>query len=969
MLELRTLGSLDLRRVGGASPGPISLQTKRLVLLAHLAASPARTFRRRDSLLALFWPELDPDHARGALRQALHSLRTTLGEGVILTRGESEIGVADTSLRWDAQDLETALQAGNPAEALSLYRGDFLEGVFVADASPDLEEWMAAERSRLRRLAARAAWAVAEGSPGRGEAGEAVRRAVRLSGDDEPALRRGIELLDRLGDHAGAIALFEEFARRVGRDLEVEPSAETRAAVEAIRARSVPRGAGAATPRPDSPAGDGAAEPPGGPPTRGWRQHRVLLVAGTAALVVLVIAALRLGRGAGGPDESDVVAVAPFRVSGADSSHAWMQEGMVDLLTIRLAGAGGVRVADAAAVISSWRRGAPDDPAKDPAESPRRLAADVDAEWVVTGSVVGTAGRVTLSARLEAVASERAVTRASVEGPTDSLPVLVDRLATLLLGGGAGLEDDRLSSLTSSSFPAVRAFLAGRAAFRRGRREEALLRFREAVTLDSSFALAGLDLARAAAWAGTEKDVELGVRRALAGRERLGPADRAFLDAWAVDFRDAPEMFRRWNAAVTAHPDRPETWYWLGDVHFHMGALAGIHDALGRAEAAFRRGWHLDSASSGAQALRGPLVAEPVEHMVQLAHFRGDTAEVRRLVARVITADASSNLARTLEWHRALLAGPDARDAYWAGIGSANANVLLKISQFITWTGEGAADYPRVYDAERRALIAHDPGYAEFSLIVYALNRGRPGEVRGGATPPERRAWWTQRYWLQTALWWEGDTTGALAVVRALEAGSGKTPATLTEVRDRVLDLCTVGLWHATRGDFAAARRAGSQLGPARLTGLAGMDSVRFADHATLCGSLIEAAAATGLASRDARARLSAADSLARHLVFAITDAPRIPEANLLLARLWEAQGDLPRALAAVRRRGGIFGGPPHFMTTFVREEGRLAALTGDTAAAIRAYRHYLGLRYDPEPHLRPEVERVRRELAILERR
>jgi hypothetical protein len=57
----------------------------------------------------------------------------------------------------------------------------------------------------------------------------------------------------------------------------------------------------------------------------------------------------------------------------------------------------------------------------------------------------------------------------------------------------------------------------------------------------------------------------------------------------------------------------------------------------------------------------------------------------------------------------------------------------------------------------------------------------------------------------------------------------------------------------------------------------------------------------------------------------------------------------------------------PYFMTTFLREEGRLSALTGDTAAAMRAYRHYLGLRYDPEPRLRPEVERVRRELAMLQ--
>jgi hypothetical protein len=53
-------------------------------------------------------------------------------------------------------------------------------------------------------------------------------------------------------------------------------------------------------------------------------------------------------------------------------------------------------------------------------------------------------------------------------------------------------------------------------------------------------------------------------------------------------------------------------------------------------------------------------------------------------------------------------------------------------------------------------------------------------------------------------------------------------------------------------------------------------------------------------------------------------------------------------------------------MTTFLREEDRLAALRGDAVSAIRAYRHYLGLRHSPEPAVRPEVERVRREFGTL---
>lgn len=965
MLELRTLGGLELRQAGDGTSASIALQTKRLVLLAHLAAAPSGGFRRRDSVLALFWPDLDQEHARGALRQALHALRGTLGDGVIRTRGESEIGVAGTMLRRDAQELAAALEAGQHAAALAFYRGDFLDGVFVAGASPELEEWIAGERTRLRQLAARAAWGVAEGSAGQADVGDAVRQAVRLSGADESALRRGVELLDRLGDHAGAIALFEEFARRMARDLEVEPSTETKAAIASIRARSTPAPAerqkveaAALTPQ--------EREIAVGPATPIARSRRLTVAAGMLGVAALMIVALRLSPGAKQPGDSNLVAVAPFQLSGADTSHAWMQEGMVDLLTIRLAGPGGLKLADAATMISSWRRSASHESGMDPMESARRLATGTGAEWVVAGSVAGSADRVILSASLQAVASRRIVARASAEGPADSLPVLVDRLAVQLLGGGAGLDEDRLASLTSASFPAIRAYLDGRAAFRRGRREQALIQFRKALALDSNFALAGLELARVAAWAGTAEDARLGTQRALAGRQRLGASDRAYLDAWAATSRDASELFQIWNTAVTAQPNRAETWYSLGDIYFHVGTLAGIDDAFARAEAAFRQGWRLDSAAS-AGALDGPFVAEPVEHMIQLAHLRKDTAEVRRLAALVIAADSSSSLAHAVGWHRAMLAGTAAGNESRRWIESADQRGIMLPSLFITWTGEGVADFPRVFEADRRWLTLHDPGYRELALTAYALTRGRPGEMPSGGTRPERRPRAAQRAWLRYALWWDGDTTGTTAVVRALESHAGKAPVTADDEREKVLDLCTIGLWYASHGDYPSARGTGRQLGTARLTGLAGEDSMRIADHATLCTALIDATAATGLASADSRAKVWVADSLARQLIFAIAEAPRLPETNLVLARLWEAQGDLPRALAALRRRGSSLMEAPYFITTFLREEGRISALTGDTAAAIRAYRHYLGLRYDPEPRLRPEAERVRREVARLE--
>ena len=84
---------------------------------------------------------------------------------------------------------------------------------------------------------------------------------------------------------------------------------------------------------------------------------------------------------------------------------------------------------------------------------------------------------------------------------------------------------------------------------------------------------------------------------------------------------------------------------------------------------------------------------------------------------------------------------------------------------------------------------------------------------------------------------------------------------------------------------------------------------------------------------------------------------------NLVVARLLESQSNLPGALAAVRRR--VYGlGMRHYFSTYLRQEGRLATLTGDRAGAMCAYQHYRALRAGPEPPLRAERDSVRAEVA-----
>src|SRR2546430_3738944 len=138
LVELRILGGLNLLGAGGRELSSVLAQPRRVALLAYLAAATPRRLHRRDSLLALFWPELDQEHARAALRQALHGLRHALGDGVLVTRGDEDIGLDAERIRCDVVEFARAAEVGRLADALDLYRGDLLEGFFIRGA-PEFE--------------------------------------------------------------------------------------------------------------------------------------------------------------------------------------------------------------------------------------------------------------------------------------------------------------------------------------------------------------------------------------------------------------------------------------------------------------------------------------------------------------------------------------------------------------------------------------------------------------------------------------------------------------------------------------------------------------------------------------------------------------------------------------------------------------------------------------------------------------
>jgi TolB-like protein len=694
------------------------------------------------------------------------------------------------------------------------------------------------------------------------------------------------------------------------------------------------------------------------------RWFRISLAAVALVTILTVALVVRHRSPVAATPDRRVTAVLPFEVASADPRLAWLREGMVDLLTIKLTGDSTGRPAEPQAVLSAWERER--HPGKDSLTSRqiRELARRLGAGRVVTGRIVGGSSRLVLSAALQPV-DGRAPARATVEGPVDSLPVLVDRLAAHLLGLNAGVEQYHLASLATTSLPALHAFLAGRAHLRRGHLEEANRQLYEATQIDSTFALAGLELMQAAAWSGWEEGVSQGTRVARRGRTRLSPADQALLDVAEGQWSSGPDLFRKWQQVVTVYPDRPHLWYVLGDSYFHWGNLAGIDSALGHARQAFRRGWQLDSsmAFNSMAPERSPIFAEPLTHMVDLAQIAGDTAEVMRLVALGMAADTSGEQAHYLAWHRAVAGGDSARRAFWSS-SRAPRGLAGRVVSFTQFTGIAAEDAVRALDEDARNATGDLAAFTRILRRGVALSAGRPAEARSlhGASPNPGAD--VLRARIGEALYWEGDSTLAVDAVRRLAPLAAGRPGQPEEQREQARNLCAITEWRLMRGEVEGATEAVERL--EETASSEASTNPGFARYAQLCAAMLEALRVGTSANPFAHAKLDRLDSLARTNIFEVCCGDATKGVNLVIARLAEYQGDLPRALRAVRRRTGGFGLAPFYMSTFLAEEGRLAALVGDTAEAVRAYQHYLALRRHPEPTVLPAVEQVRTELEKL---
>lgn len=262
-LSIRLLGSPQIALNGTPVRGFVS--GKAAALVYYLAATGRA--HTREALAGLLWGDAPQAQASKNLRDVLSNLRRLLEPYLEITRqtvGLSAEALGAVDCRRFTAGVEAARRLPGAAddalrEAAALYRGDFLEGLSIADA-PDFEEWLTVEREQLRRLYLDALQALASSAAGRQAYAEALGYTARLLALDptrEEAHRQQMLLLAMSGQRSQALAQYEICRRVLNDELGLDPDEETEALQRRILAGEI-------------------APAPAAPPLQSARPHYVL---------------------------------------------------------------------------------------------------------------------------------------------------------------------------------------------------------------------------------------------------------------------------------------------------------------------------------------------------------------------------------------------------------------------------------------------------------------------------------------------------------------------------------------------------------------------------------------------------------------------------------------------------------------------------------------------------------------------
>jgi eukaryotic-like serine/threonine-protein kinase len=666
--------------------------------------------------------------------------------------------------------------------------------------------------------------------------------------------------------------------------------------------------------------------------------------------------------------DADLLAVAPFEVL-EPSLQVW-REGMGDVLSRTLDGAGPIRTVSPSVVLRRWSGRAD-------RASAEELGRRTGAGLVVYGAVAPR-GRdsVTLRAALLDRVGGMAKTDIEVSGEAARIGELADSLgirALRVLSSSRAIGSVRRTSIGSKSLPALKAFLQGEQFYRRGLWDSALTRYDQAIAADSTFALALVGMARVLSWypptTATYQPAEEYMRRATLHNHGLPARDSLLIVADSFNFA-AEEMtepeawvrmrFRMVTAveeAVRRYPEDPMAWYALGEQRMYNHQPWPIARPPAASLEAFSRAIALD-----------PGFAPPYQHMPELLLALGRTEEARRHAAAYLALDSTSpttsstrlaallldpsttrraeaeRMLDTASIHTVFWGVFDQGLAYWPDTAETAIRVLRRLGEPGRSPG---GDAPWVLDSiSWPKYLAHALAFRGHLREAFAVNERL---LRQPSASPWSR--WFDTFHDLSLLGIVPDSLARATYGRSLESAAGWAD----EVPPRHLR----GLpWWLSRGDTVALARFAAR---AARTGRA-PSTPRAALRARLLGET--SVAFLDLARGDSIAAIRKLSAIPDTLCLA-DDAGSCFHLNLTLARLLAARGEDRHAGALLDRWRWSGGSTPSFVFATL-ELGRIAERVGDRRKAAECFGFVMATWRRPDPELLPYVAEAREGLARL---
>ena len=222
---------------------PLSQITSRKAkaLLIYLAMN--RGEHTREALANLLWSEIADTQSRNNLRIVLHGLRQLHNSYLAVTRGTVAFNHEanywlDFEILWaQLAHHQFGRNLTKLPELVALYRGEFLEGFHVRNASA-FEEWMLQQREFIRTRLIDAMGAAIQETLAQGDYTTGLKignRLLTLEPWLESAHRQRMQLLARSGRRSDALAQYHTCQQALATELGVEPAPQTQQLRDSIR--------------------------------------------------------------------------------------------------------------------------------------------------------------------------------------------------------------------------------------------------------------------------------------------------------------------------------------------------------------------------------------------------------------------------------------------------------------------------------------------------------------------------------------------------------------------------------------------------------------------------------------------------------------------------------------------------------------------------------------------------------------